>query len=196
MSRSTNKTQRKRQSPRSVADLAACPTNPRTISPEALAGLGMSVTEFGDIAGITWNKRTGHLITGHQRLEALRMQHGDSLTLTAGAIETPHGQRFPIRVVDWPAEKADAAMVAANNAHIAGDYVPEAVARLCAELSDTLPADLFHGLDLDKLLEDYPGEPEPGLTDPDDIPEPPDNATTRPGGTWGRMGHALRRERN
>jgi len=85
MSRSTKK-QRTRRAPRSIKDLAACPRNPRTISPEALAGLGTSVAEFGDIAGIVWNRRTGQLVTGHQRIEALKMKHGKTLTIIDGAI--------------------------------------------------------------------------------------------------------------
>ena len=49
-----------------LADLKPAPYNPRTISEEALKGLGVSLEEFGDISGFTWNKQTGHLVTGHQ----------------------------------------------------------------------------------------------------------------------------------
>jgi len=57
---------------KSLADLRAASYNPREITQEALEGLGHSLEEFGDISGIVWNKRTGHLVAGHQRVEALR----------------------------------------------------------------------------------------------------------------------------
>jgi len=166
-SRSTKK-KHTRRAPRSIKDLAACPRNPRTITPEALAGLGAALTEYGDLSGIVWNKRTGQLVAGHQRIKALKKGHGRKLKLVDGALLVPDGERFPVRVVDWPADKAKAAMLVANNQHIAGDFVPEAVAKLCAELSDTLAADLYASLDLDKLVEDCSGEP--GLTDADAVP--------------------------
>jgi len=174
--------------PTSLADLKPHPRNPREITEPALAGLGSSMTEYGDLSGIVWNKRSGLLIAGHQRIKAL----GKGAKLDAGVVIAPNGKRFPVRVVDWPEDKHLAAMVVANNLHIAGDYIPEAVAKLCAELSDTLPADLFEGLDLDKLLEDFPSnEPQPGLTDPDDVPDPPEKPRTRPGDLYQLGDHRL-----
>lgn len=176
---------------RSLSDLRACPRNPRTISPEALAGLQTSIAEFGDISGLVWNRRTGQLVAGHQRLEALKRKFGRALKLSADALTLPTGLRFPIRIVDWPDDKAAAAMLAANNQHIAGDWT-EGLAALLAELPEDL-GDLFKDLELDKLLQDIPmtDELQEGLTDPDAIPDPPDAATTQPGDLWSLGSHRL-----
>ncbi len=54
---------------RKLADLAPAEDNPREISPEALASLGRSMDEFGDLSGVTFNRRSGKLIGGHQRMQ-------------------------------------------------------------------------------------------------------------------------------
>lgn len=109
-------------------DLQPSPANPRKIGADALKGLGVSLTEFGDISGIVWNKRTRTLVAGHQRLVALRERWGDQLKLVVDgdrhALTCPAGQ-FSIRVVDWDEGFAHAAMLAANNEAIAGAWTDE-----------------------------------------------------------------------
>jgi len=137
--------------PRKIDDLMASKCNPHTACAAAAAGLGRSLADFGDIAGITWNSRTGELVTGHKRLAALKAKHGDALKIKAGAIVAPGGERFQIRVVNWPPEKAAAALLAANNPEIQGRFTPEA-AGLLAELQGADP-ERFTALRLDALLE-------------------------------------------
>ena len=157
--------------PTSLSELKACPENPRQIEPEALAGLTASLDQFGDLSGLVWNKRTGYLVCGHQRKAALEAEHGDGLRLEGGALVTPTGERFPVRVVDWPEEKARAAMVVANNPHVAGDWTA-GLAGILEGLEASL-GEQFKGLRLDELVADVPvGEPEAGLTDPDAVPVP------------------------
>lgn len=132
--------------PRSLSDLKPAPYNPREITPEALAGLKTSLHEFGDISGIVWNSRTGHIVAGHQRLEALRAKHGDTLKIKGGDVVTPTGERFPIRVVEWPVSKEQAANLAANNPAITGEFT-SGVENILQEIEDGLP-DLFDGLNL------------------------------------------------
>ena len=60
---------------KTMNDLKPAPYNPRKISDMAGEKLWRSLSEFGDISGITWNERTGHLVTGHQRVERLK-RHG------------------------------------------------------------------------------------------------------------------------
>ena len=76
-----------------LSDLKPAPYNPRTITPEAVQALQVSLSEFGDISGIVWNKRTKHLVAGHQRLEALKKKHGDKLAIQDGALVAPGGMR-------------------------------------------------------------------------------------------------------
>jgi len=80
------------------------------------------------------------------------VQYGDRLIIADGAVQTPDGERFPIRVVDWPAAKADAAMLAANNPHVAGDWTA-GLANILAGLPEDL-GELFAGLQLDVLRDD------------------------------------------
>ncbi len=48
-----------------VRDLTASPKNPRTISEKRLAQLGKTMAKFGDLSSITFNQRSGHLVSGH-----------------------------------------------------------------------------------------------------------------------------------
>lgn len=133
-----------------LEDLTPAPYNPRGITDAALAGLGASLEEFGDISGIVWNQRTGNLVCGHQRLRSLRERHDGDLRMSRGTIHTPDGERFAVRVVDWPIEKEKAANIAANNPHIEGDFNQE-LDELIDELSGDLP-ELVVDLRIDELL--------------------------------------------
>lgn len=134
---------------RLLYDLRPAPYNPREISDKAFGALKGSLEAFGDISGIVWNATTGHLVCGHQRLRALREQHGDKLELKGGAIVTPTGERFPVRIVEWDEMREKAANVAANNPHIASEFTPELDAIL-EELTAELP-DLSEALRLDEI---------------------------------------------
>ena len=113
---------------RHLSDLTADPLNPRDITLASLEGLKFSLDEFGDLSGITWNKRTHELVCGHQRVRALVEQYGD-LEIN-GALEpgvhaytmAEKGLAFNIRIVDWDRPKQRAANLAANNPHIAGHF--------------------------------------------------------------------------
>lgn len=153
-----------------LTDLKPAPYNPRTIDDAALAGLQTSLSEFGDISGIVWNKRTGHLVAGHQRLEALKRKHGGKLSIKADAVTTPTGESFPVRVVDWPDDREKAANLAANSPFLGGSFDS---AGLEAVLRDLNAAEglsgLVEGLRLSELL---PGArdlfPESDSTEPAD----------------------------
>ena len=178
--------------------LAADPDNPRRISDEALAGLEASVHDFGDISGIVWNERTGFysrpeagglLVCGHQRMTALQRAGAASwqrLSATEGWIAHPAtGERFGIRIVDWPPDKQRLANLAANNPHLAGEFTAAALEQLRAlEDSAAWEALRLHEL-AEQLGADVADEPPAdGQTDPDDVPEPPAEPITRPGDLW------------
>ena len=126
------------------SDLKPAPYNPRRISPDALAGLGQSVESFGDLSGIVWNRRTGFLVCGHQRIEALRQRGAE---WTEGGFEL-NDERFPVRVVDWDETTERAANVTANNPYIAGEF-DDGLAAILESLSSELPD--FDDLRLDEL---------------------------------------------
>ncbi len=138
----------------SIKTLHADPDNPREISTRALEGLGAATAEFGDLSGIVFNKRSQCLVSGHQRLKALRRAGAtewvmESETPGYGYIVHPaNGERFPIRIVDWEDTKERAANLTANNPEISGRYTEEALGQL-AQLEADYPS--FTELALDEL---------------------------------------------
>lgn len=170
-----------------IKDLRANARNPRRISGEALAGLKVSLARFGDIAGITFNVRTGSLVTGHQRLDALRAIYGNDLKIEGERIVAPSGESWGMRVVDWDEGTANAAMVTANNEHIAGEFTDE-LQGLLKEI-EGVDGDLFASLELDKLLEEAGTR---GFDDPDEGPgEGEIETVTQPGDLWELGDHRL-----
>lgn len=169
-----------------MSDLKEDPQNPRAIEDDAFAGLGTSLEEFGDLSGITWNQRTGLLVSGHQRMRSLREAHGPALKMTDGAVVTPDGERFNVRVVDWPEGKARLANLAANSDKIMGSFTPLAVEQL-SQMELSFP-ELSIDLKMDELRVDLEGQfkstVQDGRTDPEDIPDPPKKAITKPGDLW------------
>ena len=53
------------------SEIKNAPYNPRTISDEALTQLRKNMRRIGLLGGIVVNKRTMHIVSGHQRLKAL-----------------------------------------------------------------------------------------------------------------------------
>lgn len=169
----------------SLGDLQPADYNPRKISAEAAAGLALSLDKFGDISGIVWNKRTGRVVAGHQRIEQLRQQGAQ---LVDGALVTKRGGRFSVRVVDWDESTEKAANIAANNPHIGGEWT-ENLEGLLEEVRLSLGEDEFTTLVLDKLAKDVPFS----LTEvnEDVVPEPPKVPVTKLGDVWVLGDHRL-----
>lgn len=134
------------------------PYNPRKITDEEFKGLKHSINSFGDISGITFNKRTGNLVTGHHRYKAitekfgeLEFDHifGDRYRVTSGKTDTG----YEVRVVDWEDSKEIAANIAANSHTIAGSFDPEALSTLMQEVKINTP-DVYHQINFPKLEKD------------------------------------------
>ena len=148
---------------RRVADLVPADYNPRTISPEALAGLQASIRRWGIVEPIIVNERTGRIVGGHQRLKALAAD---------GEPETP------VVVVDLPEVEEKALNVALNSQSIAGEFTPD-LGAILDEVEAELP-DLYEAVRLDALRieqglgggDDPPGEDPLGDLEP---PEEPDS---------------------
>ncbi len=178
--------------PRRIEDLQPAPYNPRTIDAPSLEALKASLGTFGDLSGITFNERTGHLVTGHQRVRVLREQHGESARIRhAGKEAYLHvgSERFRLRVVNWDEETERAANIAANSPLLAGiftDDLPDLVALAQEELPE-----LTDALRFDDLLETLDMGPEPIELQDDEVPEPPANPVTKPGDVWTLGDHRL-----
>ena len=162
-----------------VAELQPADYNPREISPSALDGLRHSVERFGLVEPIVFNVRTQTVVGGHQRLKVLK-QMGESET--------------QVVVVDLDEIEEKALNVALNNPAIAGDFTAE-IHSILTEINAAMPelSDMLMFDDLadqtKQLLADL--SPNDGLTDPDDVPEAPDEPITQPGDLYVMGNHRL-----
>src|SRR5437867_3943028 len=150
---------------RELAGMVA-PYNPRTISDHDLEALRRSLRFFGTVEPIVVNRRSGHIVGGHQRVKAAQ----------AEGIET-----LPVYYVDLDDPSEKQLNLALNRIH--GEWDERMLEELLAELKAG-GADLeltgFTDDEIAALLVDQEVLQE-GLTDPDAIPEPPDEPATQRG---------------
>ena len=141
-----------------LADLEPASYNPRQISDAALAGLTASVKRFGCVEPIVWNRQTGRVVGGHQRIKALWA----SDVAECDVVE-----------VDLSEAEEKALNVTLNSPHIAGEWTGDAIF-LLEELSTSLPE--FGDLRLDKLLGELNRQSSDLYDDTDDLglEEPPE----------------------
>ncbi|MFV0442411.1 MAG: ParB N-terminal domain-containing protein [Planctomycetaceae bacterium] len=95
---------------RPIADLCPAPYNPRIPLQPGDPGwekLHRSLLEFDLVQPIIWNRRTGHVVGGHQRLEILRHDGHTEVDCV---------------VVDLPLEREQALNVALNNDELGSDW--------------------------------------------------------------------------
>jgi hypothetical protein len=137
-----------------VGEVNPDPKNPRTIDPTLKAELGRFQKEFGDLGGIVYNRRTGQLVGGHQRLSNLPKNavidwsapndDGEIWGMVRGK-----GHEWAVRAVDWDLETQRRACIVANNVMIQGRFEMEGLAEVLAEVSyDTVG---FTELDIEQL---------------------------------------------
>ncbi len=104
--------------------------------------LKKSIAEFGYIEPLVWNKRTGTLISGHQRLKILQAQ---------GI------QEVEVSVVDLPLEKEKTLNIALNK--IEGRWDEEKLASLLSDLTKIPEFDVdltgFEAPEISELLDNY-----------------------------------------
>lgn len=105
-----------------VDQLRPAPYNPRIPLRPGDSGwekLRRSLVEFDLVQPIVWNRRTGHVVGGHQRLEVLRHEGRTSVECV---------------VVDLPLEREQALNVALNNSSVGSDWDPDKLVDLLSEL--------------------------------------------------------------
>jgi hypothetical protein len=110
----------------SLDRLKANPLNPRTITPQKAKALKKALKKFGDLGGVVVNRRSGMLVSGHQRSEAFLASDNAKVDITltyqaptktgtvAEGYVTIDGEKFSYREVDWDEKTAKAASIAAN----------------------------------------------------------------------------------
>jgi hypothetical protein len=158
--------------PKTAAELAPAPYNPRKLSEQAGRALGYSMSEFGDLSGFVFNLRTAHLVSGHQRKEQLdpgsKIVNYTEAPDECGTVGLGHIQQgnrlWPIRFVDWDELKEKAGNLAANNPEIAGEFT-EGVVELMNEIAAAMP-DVYDQALLFKIQDELRGDK--GKTDEDE----------------------------
>jgi DNA modification methylase len=177
----------KPKDPTTVRELTPHAHNPRKINDKRLAQLAKSMAAFGDLSSVTYNRRTGRLVSGHQRAKNLlanaritkKAYTDDSGTVAVGTI-TSGKQSWPYREVDVD-EKTESAMLIAANA-AGGEFDDVKLSKLVKDLDGA-------GFDTDLLnldsLEDILASDGPEESDAaDSLPSVPKKATSKPGEVW------------
>ena len=151
-----------------ISSLAPNQKNPRKISPEALEGLRASLEKFGDLSGVVFNRSTGQLVGGHQRVKIFTEENPE-ITMVEDNLGffIFSGHKFPYREVEWtPAFEAQANL-AANNPAIQGEFdldrLPEILELAKEEDSTGLMLDSIAGLLLQPDIKKDIEEDEPPL---------------------------------
>ena len=154
----------------------AAPYNPRQISDHDLMALGRSMTTFGVVEPIVVNRRTNRIVGGHQRVKAAE---------GAGV------EQLPVVYVDLDEAQEKQLNIALNR--ISGEFDEDKLAAVLADLEGA-GADLgltgFTAVEIEELCRGD-DEPADGLTDPDAVPEPPEEPATQPGDLIILGGHRL-----
>lgn len=160
---------------RPLAEVRPYDKNPRH-NDAAVEAVARSIQEFGFRQPIVID-RDGVIVVGHTRWKAAQ-----KLGLT----------EVPVHVaVDMTPEQARAYRIADNRT---ADLAEWNVDLLAVELGELRGAGLdleLLGFNQDELAKLLGGEVKDGLTDPDDVPEPPDEAITQPGDLWILGDHRL-----
>jgi DNA modification methylase len=152
---------------RSPAELAENPRNWRTHPSEQLTALADVIAEVGWAGACLYNERTGRLIDGHLRRK-VGQARGD--------------EKIPVLIGNWTEEQEAKILATLDPISAMAEADSAKLEALLREVSTDSEA-LQHLLD--ELATTAAAAPlAQGLTDPDDIPEPPDEATTHPGDLW------------
>lgn len=90
--------------------LKDAPYNPRVMQEEARRDLKANIERVGLVESLVWNKRSGNLVGGHQRISIL-----DSLMGTDNYL-------VPVNVVDMDDKTEKEQNIALNNENLTGDW--------------------------------------------------------------------------
>ena len=118
------------------------PYNPRIMDKESAKRLKKAIQTHGLVSALTWNKRTGNLVGGHQRLQQL------------DALEKSDDYELTVCVVDVDEREEAALNVELNNPSMQGDWDLDKLAQLSEDFSLNLTSDLgFTETDVDMMFD-------------------------------------------
>lgn len=146
--------------------LVANPKNWRVHPTNQQAALKGSLTELGWIQNVIVNQRTGFVLDGHARV-ALALRHSQT--------------EVPVTYVDLSEEEEALALATLDPISAMAGADKDQLEALLADITtqDAALLDLVAGLGAEHGI-GFGG----GLTDPDEVPEPPEEPITKPGDLW------------
>ena len=160
---------------RPLAEIKPYDKNPR-INDAAVDAVAESIRQFGFRQPIVVDGE-GVIVCGHTRWKAAQK---------LGLAEVP------VHVaVDLTLEQIRAYRIADNKTNELAEWNLELLPIELAELQDASIDWSLLGFDADELASLLDPGVQQGLTDPDDVPEPPDEAITQPGDLWLLGDHRL-----
>jgi len=152
---------------RKIAELKNDPANARKHSPRNLKAIRDSLDVFGQQKPIVVDSR-GVVIAGNGTLEAARELGWDEIAVAVTDLDPAHAQAFGI------ADNRTAELAEWDT-----DVLSKLLEGMDSDLADILSMD---DLELPDSI-DGGGQGE-GLTDPDEVPEPPEEPITQTGDLW------------
>lgn len=164
--------------------------NPRTH--DTLEGVKASIRRFGFVDGAVHDGRTGRIIAGHGRLEALTAMWGDHEEPPEGIVVQDGRWLMPLQM-GWSSandEAADALLVWLNKSVEDGGWDERGLADLLMDLRSGEDPSLlalsgFDNAALDKLLKDLSkNEPLKQVSDPDEVPNLMATPRSQAGDLW------------
>lgn len=118
------------------------PYNPRIMDKKAKERLRKNIAKHGLVAALTWNRRTGNLVGGHQRLEQL------------DALEGRKDYDLTVCVIDVDEREEATLNVQLNNPSMQGKSDLDKLANMSEEFELDLAEDLgFTESDIDFMFE-------------------------------------------
>ena len=118
----------------SLTDIKPYDKNPRRIGEKEYAALSRSLSRFGYVEPLVWNKRTGNIVGGHQRYRWL-VEQGET--------------EADVIIVDFDEKDELAANLTLNNPAVEGDW-DEPVSDLLRQMEE-MDLDMFMELGMDDL---------------------------------------------
>ena len=152
---------------RKIAELKNDPANARKHSPRNLKAIRDSLDVFGQQKPIVVDSR-GVVIAGNGTLEAARELGWGEIDVAVTDLDPAHAQAFGI------ADNRTAELAEWDT-----DVLGQLLEGMDSDLADILSID---DLELPDSIDG--GEQGEGLTDPDEVPEPPEEAITQTGDLW------------
>lgn len=154
------------------------PGNVRTHGARNMQAIRESLARFGQAEPLVVQQRTGRVIGGNGRLEAMRQLGWEECEIVP---------------LDLDDQQATALAIALNRTAELADWDEPALAQILQQLraEDALDGVGYSEDDIDALLAELGQLPEPAEVDDPGPGEPPENPITRPGDLWVLGDHRL-----